>query len=141
MMEGRFTAPEYQTALEDRIIAFRRQQFQQMVEMQFKQWQGLNGIIDQSSNAFGRLGSGMQNFGAQVDRASGFLHGMGGGGGNINWSGIAAAFNTQAAQRDMLFNEMQMLLQYLPPAAPTRPGSTQNGRPATRTASTRFRES
>jgi hypothetical protein len=64
----------------------------------------------------------MNNFGSQMQRASGFLQGMAGGGGNVNWSGIAAAFNTQQAQRDMLFNEMQMLLQYLRPNSPYSPG-------------------
>jgi tape measure domain-containing protein len=114
LLSGQFTGDEFKTALEDRIIAFRRQQFQQLVDMQFRQWQGLNGILTDTGNRFGQLGNGMQNFGAQVQRASGFLQGFGGGGG-MNWSSIAAAFNSPQAQRDMLFNELQMLLQYFRP--------------------------
>lgn len=117
LLSGQFTGDEFKTALEDRIIAFRRQQFQQLVDMQFRQWQGLNGILTDTGNRFGQLGNGMQNFGAQVQRASGFLQGFGGGGGGVNWSSIAAAFNSPQAQRDMLFNELQMLLQYFRPNA------------------------
>lgn len=121
LMSGQFTQDEFRTAFEDRIIAFQRARMQQMVDMQFGQWQRMNGFITDAGNSFGRLGSGMNNFGTQMQRASGFLQGVGGGG-NINWSGIAAAFNTQQAQRDMLFNEMQMLLQYMRPNSPYSPG-------------------
>lgn len=134
LMSGQFTGQEFQTAFEDRVIAFRRQQFQQLVEMQFRQWQGLNGILTDTGNRFGQLGNGMQNFGAQVQRASGFLQGFGGGGGGVNWNQLAAAFNSPQAQRDMLFNELQMLLQYFRPNSspysmgldPERAGRYQN---------------
>jgi tape measure domain-containing protein len=116
LMSGQFTGQEFQTALEDRIIAFQRQRMQQMVDMQFLQWQRMNGFMTDTGNNFGRLNGMMGGFGTQVQRATGFLRGMGGDGANaLNWNSIAAAFNSPQAQRDMLFNELQMLLQYFRP--------------------------
>jgi hypothetical protein len=116
LMSGQFTQDEFRTAFEDKLIAFQRARMQQMVDMQFLQWQRMNGFMTDTGNNFGRLNGMMGGFGTQVQRATGFLRGMGGDGANaINWNQIAGAFNSPQAQRDMLFNELQMLLQYFRP--------------------------
>lgn len=116
LMSGQFTQDEFRTAFEDKLIAFQRARMQQMVDMQFAQWQRMNGFLTDTGNSFGRLNGMMGGFGSQVQRATGFLRGMGGDGASaLNWNQIAGAFNTEQAQRDMLFNELQMLLQYFRP--------------------------
>lgn len=66
LIQGKFTKKEFQTALEDRIIAFRQQQFSNAVERSFNALFGFNQQMGQATSGFQDLRNGMSGFGDRI---------------------------------------------------------------------------
>ncbi|QDV49528.1 phage tail tape measure protein [Gimesia fumaroli] len=71
LIQGKFSAKDFKTALEDRIIAFRQQQFSSAVERSFNAMFGFNQQMGLATEGFGQLRSGLDGFGDKLGSAFG----------------------------------------------------------------------
>jgi len=70
LIQGKFSQKDFKTALEDRIIAFRQQQFSNAVEQSFNALFGFNNQVGSVTEGFGKLRTGLDGFGERLGSAA-----------------------------------------------------------------------